>query len=90
MTIEKLGDFLGSSYKKNFLGRVFSAGQLEKAIEEEYQDKVKVILKGEQVILVCDNPSQVKFYQLRRRKIYGLISQTFGSTKGVLLTFRVK
>ncbi|HUD21115.1 MAG TPA: hypothetical protein VMQ44_03560 [Candidatus Saccharimonadales bacterium] len=89
MTVERLGDFLGSSYKKNFLGRVFSAGQLEKAIEKEYQDRVRVILKDEQIILVCDNPSQAKFYQLRRRKLYVLISQTFGSTKGFQLKIRV-
>ncbi len=91
MSVEKLGDFLSESYNKGFLSKIFLGQQFEQAIKKSFGEEVKIVLKGNEIHLICSNPSQARFFSLKKRALYTMIGKTFGDeSKKMTLKVRVR
>ncbi len=90
MTVEKLGDFLDGAYQKHFLNKIYHAQKLETEIRKQFDDEVKVVPRAKIISIVCQSPNQAKFYELRKRNLYAMVSKIFGpAAKGLQIRVKV-
>jgi hypothetical protein len=87
--LESLSSFFDSSQSKQTLRKAQLAFQIEKKIEEDFSQTVKVII-GRAVTLVCQDAAQISFLKMRQKKIELLISSLFGEKDTHQIRFRIK
>lgn len=61
MTLERLGDFLGSSRNARALQRIYLAYKLEQLIHEKCEERVRVVARERQFVVYCKDQYQAHF-----------------------------
>ncbi len=87
--MEKLGDYL-PTHRRGMLGRIYLARQLGEKIQNFLPDPIKVIVRGQLILLMASSPSQAKRLSLERRKIEAILTHLAGSRHGLTVKIRLQ
>lgn len=90
MSLESLADFFGSSTSRQPLQRIYLAQKIQSAIQEQFGEDLKVILKPPKVVLVCASQPQAAALSRQLKRIYGLAAGIVGAGKKLTITIRVE
>jgi len=86
MTLERLSDYLSSSYKRGTLQKIYLARQIEQSIYQLTKQKAHVIIRTNGVVIECDNQAVAYALELKRVKIGRILANHL---PGRLARFRV-
>ena len=74
MTLERLSDYLGSSYKRGTLQKIYLARQIEQNIYQLTKQKVQVIIRPTGVLINCENQTIAYALEMKRTKISKILA----------------
>ena len=76
-----LSEYFSSSESKKSLRRIYIAYQIEAAILKEWQQGVGVMVGDTIITIKCSSPAQATVFNMRKQKLYALISHYTGNQK---------
>lgn len=75
MALEKLGNFLGNDYQKNYLQKIYLAQKLQAEIQKVVPGECTVIIKSQTLVIESSSSSYIQALKLQQRAIYAQIKR---------------
>lgn len=93
MTLERLSNFLGNDYQRNYLQKIYLAQKLQEQIQKIVPGECTVIIKSQTLVIEGTSPVYLQALKLHQRAIYAQIKRITPElyrTERPKLQFRLK